>query len=61
MGISNKFNTVQLVQTALMCFLGMSAAPIAASPYAAGKISEENFETRTAGDRKVYSPFAGRD
>jgi uncharacterized protein DUF3604 len=61
MGISNTFNTLQLVQTGLMCILGMSAAPIAASPYDAGKISEENFETRTAEDGKVYSPFAGRD
>jgi len=55
------FETLHLILVVTSCTLVLATSPALASPYDAGKITEESFEAKkTAGD-KVYSPYAGRD
>jgi hypothetical protein len=43
------------------CALALAAGSALASPYEAGKITEESFDAKKAKGGQVYSPYAGRD
>jgi hypothetical protein len=61
MSVPHRFKAPLTCLSSIIFAFALAASTVMASPYDAGKITEDSFEAKKSGGGKVYSPYAGRE